>query len=433
VAAAGVREAFVRGGVAFVVVAAIGQALAFVASAVIGGEASPWNVTKIGWIYVGAFHHVAIEFRLPNLEVAAPAGPGSTSLSIGVALLAVTAIAIWLLFRAGRGVAERVGGGRTARTLSGASVAPAYAFPSFVLALLVEVRTRLGIGGFASGELIASLSQWQSLAFPFAIAAVCGAAGGFSSALDRAGSTARGRLVGAAIAGGTRMFALGAVMALGGLVVAGAVQPDEPVALLTPTTARYWRTVVDRQATGLATLAHHVAVLPNEALWTLVPAMGACDVVRGSADAELLCYRRFPTSLGTTVQPVTGEGDVRVPVGDATFEPAPAGYLLFALVPAVATFLGGTRAARTSAETRRRAVLAGVAAGVVFAVLVAASSLLSTVVIGYGAAFGTDATAGWIVVGPDVVGGTLAALVWGCIGGAIGAVTVSRPEGERSG
>jgi hypothetical protein len=66
-------------------------------------------------------------------------------------------------------------------------------------------------------------------------------------------------------------------------------------------------------------------------------------------------------------------------------------------------------------------VLVGVTAGAMFALLTGIMAALSSITVGYGAAFGDGP--GWIVLGPNVVTGTLCALAWGCAGGALGAAT----------
>ncbi|MGH2636148.1 MAG: hypothetical protein ACRDHU_08395, partial [Actinomycetota bacterium] len=342
--AAGWPDALSRGFLAFLAIAGIGQVLAFGVWVVTDTGAAPGAFARIGWMYFGAFHHVAIELDIPDLDVSAPgAGPGATSLSVGVALMTITAVAVWLLYRGGRAVADRAGGGTAARLLHGAKVASSYALPAFALAAIVDVRTPLRLGSFASGELHVALSEWQALAFPYAIATAAGAAGGLRSALDAGAPVDRALArVEAAASGGWRMFVVAAGLSLAGLFLAGVVQPDGPAALLTPSTARYFRTVFVRPAPGFVGLGHHLALAPNEAMWTLVPAMGGCDGVRGSESGDFLCYARFPRSVGTP-QPL-GPG-VGVPLGGATFGAAPPGYLLFLLVPAAAAVLGGRRAA----------------------------------------------------------------------------------------
>jgi hypothetical protein len=425
---AGWADALVRGFVAFLSMTAIGQVLAFLAWLVADTGASAAAAARLGWMYFGAFHHVAIELDVSDLDLVAPgAAPGSTSLSIGLALLSVTAVAVLLLFRAGRGVADRAGGSAGARVLLGAAVAPSYALPAFAASLLVDVTTPLRVGSFATGELHVVLSPWQALVFPFAIAVASGAAGGFRSAFGAEGRSEDVRRIAAASAGAVRMLVVGLGLSLGGLFVAGVVQPDEPVALLTPSTARYFDTVFERPAAGLAFLGHHLAVVPNEAVWTLVPAMGACDGVRGSASRDLLCYSQFPNRLETTV-PALQSLAVSSPFGPLIFRRAPAGYLAFLLVPVAATLLGGRLAGRRFGASRRERALVGVTAGAMFALSIGILSVLSSVTIGYGAAFGSDGSSGWIIVGPNVVTGTLCALAWGCAGGALGAATSDRPR-----
>jgi hypothetical protein len=430
--AAGRRGPLGRGFLAFLQVAAVGQVLALAVWMVGDTGVSLATSMRIGWMYVGAFHHVAIEFDVPEVELSTPAaGPEATSLSIAVAMLSITALAAWLLFRAGRAVAERGGGGTGARIVRGATLAPSYALPVFVLAMLVDVETPLRLGAFASGDLRVSLSAWQALVLPFAIAAAAGATGGLRSAVDaRRGELATDRLE-AAIAGGRRMLALGAALSFAGLFVAGVAQPDGPAALLTPSTARYLRAVFDGPATGLVLFGHHAALAPNEAAWVLVPAMGGCLGVRGSANADVLCYRRFPEDVVTAPVPFPG-GRVLLPIGGASFGGAPAPYLAFLLVPAIASVLGGRRAAERRRAAGREAIMAGVGAGVVFAALVGTVAALSTVTVAYGAAFAGDATAGRIVVGPEVVNAALLALAWGTAGGALGAATLGRLASVRA-
>jgi hypothetical protein len=422
----GWSEALGRGFAPFLVMAGIGQLLAFALWLSGATRLSIGTIARLGWMEFGAFHHVAIELEIPDLDVAAGAGRGATSLSVGVALLTITAIAIWLLGHAGRAVADRFGGGVAARAMHGAKVAPAYALPSFALASIVEVRTPLRFGTFATGELRVSLSPWQALVLPLAIAAAAGAAGGLRSAM-RARSRGRPaiRRTSAVLAGGTRMFAFGLLLSYAGLFLAGIAQPDGPAALLTPSTAHYFSTVFDRPGLGLVAIGHHLAIVPNEAVWALVPAMGGCVGVRGSVETDLLCYGRFPVAVESVDQPVSGGESLPIPIGGATFETAPAGYFLFLLVPAISTLLGGRLAARRLGVRGWPAAGAGATGGVVFAALVGVAAALSSLTVGYGAAFGEGSRAGWVAIGPGVVVGALLALAWGVVGGAIGGASLS--------
>jgi hypothetical protein len=159
--------------------------------------------------------------------------------------------------------------------------------------------------------------------------------------------------------------------------------------------------------------------------------MGGCDGVRGDAASEFLCYRRFPVAVGTTPQPLGGGESVGVPIGSASFGSAPPGYLLFLLVPLVSTVLGGRRAAERLRAAGAEAALAGAGAGLVFAALVAALALLSSVTIGFGSAFGAGES-GWVIVGPNVGHAALLGSAWGAAGGAAGAIWAGRSGSIRS-
>jgi hypothetical protein len=315
---------------------------------------------------------------------------------------------MWLLFRAGRSSAfgHRV----SVRGLSGARVAFGYAPPVVLVALLVRFDEPVELGSFVSGGVRVSLSVWQALVFPFVLAAVAGASGGVwswaSSARERPSTAARARAV---LGGGWRMFLVAIALSFVGLFVAGIVQPDAPVALATPSTARYFGTVFDRPGPGAAILAHHFALSPNEAIWTLVPAEGGCDVVRGSERADVLCYRRFPSFVASS--------------GEVAFGNAPAGYLAFLLVPAIATIAGGRWAGSASGRSGAGSVMVGSAAGVVFAALMLGGCVLSSITVSYGTTAGSVGRGGRLWIGPDPVTGTLLALAWGVAGGALGGAT----------
>jgi hypothetical protein len=335
-----------------------------------------------------------------------PAG-GSATVELGVALLAVTALAMWLLFRAGRSSA--FGQRASVRGLTGARVAFGYAPPVALVALLVRFDEPVELGSFVSGGVRVSLSLWQAIVFPFVLAALAGASGGvwsWASWARERSSAVRARAV---LGGGWRMFLVAIGLSYAGLFVAGIVQPDEPIALATPSTARYFRTVFQRPGPGAAILAHHLALSPNEAIWALVPAAGACDIVRGSEREDLLCYRRFPSFVASS--------------GEVAFGNAPAGYLAFLLVPAIATIAGGRWAGSASGRSGAGSAVVGSAAGVVFALVTLAGCVLSSITLSYGTTAGSVGRGGHLWVGPDPVTGTLLAVAWGVAGGALGAVT----------
>jgi hypothetical protein len=288
-----------------------------------------------------------------------------------------------------------------------------------VVALLVSFEEPVGLGSFVTGELRISMSEWQAMVFPLAISAFAGAFGGLWSWAASAPDHVEAGRTRAIVAGGWLMFLLALGLSYVGLFVTGIVQPDEPVATATPSTARYFTTVFERPGLGAAVLAHHLALAPNEALWTLVPAAGGCDVVRGIEHSDLLCYRRFPSAVSAA--------------GEVSFGSAPAGYLAFLLVPAVATIAGGRWAAATAERGRGAGAAIGAASGVVFGLSVLSGCLLASITLSYGAISGATPTEGHLWVGPDPLSGTLVALAWGLVGGAIGGASagVRRPAAGR--
>jgi hypothetical protein len=437
--AAGWGTAARHAALAFAVVTAVGEAAALAVYAVGRTSVSLVAFLKIGWFYVAAFHRVPIRLSGTGLDVGALTGgsvsSGYVHAGVAVAPLAVTGLALWLLWRGGRAVARTAGGGALARTLHGLKVAPIYAAPVFVLSLLVRLRGPVPIGSLVSGTLELSAAPVQALVLPLLLAAAAGAAGGLFAAEPEGPA----RFVRGAVAGGWWMLVLGLTLSYAGLFLAGIGRPDGPEALLTPSTGRYYQAVFDRPGTGAVLLSHHVAVAPNEAAWVLVPAMGGCTGAypAGGDPDPFLCYTNFPFELALPAQ-VTSATDTAAPPPRTRFGTAPWPYFLFLLAPAAATFLGGRRAAKEGGcASVREAVFLGAAAGAVFALLVVCVSWLSSVTFSGSADFG-DAldAAGRIRVGPALVGGWLVALVWGSLGGALGAVATasgSWTSGARAG
>ena len=401
-----------RGFLVFLVIAGVG----LVAAATTLGLAVPGvsigGAVRVGALYLGPFHHVALVFegelavdasRLPGANLP---GGGSATVELGVALLAATGLAVWLLFRAGR--LSAFGDGAGARALSGSRVALGYAPPLLLIALLVRFEEPVELGSFVAGGVRISLSACQAFVFPFAIAALAGASGGAwswaSSAFDPSAAQAR-----AVLGGGWRMFLLALALSYVALFAAGIAQPDEAVALATPSTARYVNTVFEQPGPGSAILAHHLALSPNEAIWTFVPAAGACDVIRGSERSDVLCYGRFPWFDMSS--------------GEVAFENAAPGYLAFLLVPAIATIVGGRWAGSVSERSGAAPVAVGAAAGVVFGVVMFGAIVASSITLTYGADPDAVGRGGHLWIGPDPVAGTLVALAWGVIGGALGGAT----------
>jgi hypothetical protein len=407
----GWQGSLLRGFLIFLLIGGIGLVAAVTTLGVAAPGVSFGGAVRVGALYLGPFHHVALAFegdlaidasRLPGANLP---GGGSATVELGVALLAVTALAVWLLFRAGRRSAagDRLG----VRALTGSRVALGYAPPVLLVALLVRFEEPVELGSFVTGGVRISLPAWQALVFPFAIAALAGASGGMWSGASSVSDPSAAR-VRAVLGGGWRMFLFALALSYLGLFVAGIAQPDEAVALATPSTARYVDTVFERPGEGSALLAHHLALSPNEAIWTFVPAAGACDVVRGSERTDFLCYARFPFETSS---------------GEVAFGNAPPGYLAFLLVPAIATIVGGRWAGSVSERSGAAAAAVGAAAGAVFALVMLGAIVASSITLSYGADADAVGRGGHLWIGPDPVTGTLVALAWGVIGGSLGAAT----------
>jgi hypothetical protein len=404
-----------RGGLAFVVMAAVGQAVAFAVS--VFGEQQV-SVAKLGWLYFGWFHHaavnVAITTRLNFPVEGAPEGPsGAAGLTagVGLAMMLATFLAIAILYRGGRAVADRAGGTGVARVFHGMKVAVGYAIPPFVLSGLLTVDVPIPENSLVAGSL--QMDSWSLswLVLPLLLAAAAGAAGGLRSGrFEIISREPWGRRAAGAVAGGMRMFALGLVLSFAGLVVLAAVRPSAGRA--------YFAAISGPPAEQTAVIfAHHVLLLPNQSMWVLVPAMGGCDGLSGGGvHATFLCYSKFPTSVSVSTDGSNGDAlTVRT-----DFETVPTGYFLFLLVPLLSVVLGGRYGVRKRARLRSESIAIGAASGVVFAVLVAVASWLASVSISLSSATGGIPANSSVLIGPGVLIGGLLALVWGVLGGAIG-------------
>jgi len=197
-------------------------------------------------------------------------------------------------------------------------------------------------------------------------------------------------------------------------------------------------------AYGIALLGLNLLWLPNMSAWFLFPAMGSCVTANlsyggSSYSSCLVSYAHVATPAA--LRGVQSLGPFAT--NPAQSPPAPSGDLAFVLVPLAAVLLGGWLAARRTAPlTRAGAAGAGALAGLVFGVAMGALAALASVVLqvhgvpgvgGGGRPIGTASL--W--VGPAIGSGTLAALAWGVVGGALGGLAagperVSPTQGWRA-
>jgi hypothetical protein len=408
-AVAGWGFASVAAVASFIVVALGGQLLAL-AVGVAGGPGSGELTPLIGWLYVCAFQHVPIVVEAVPTAVggAVPATPTELSGTIAVTMLGGTAAAAAVLTAAGGRVAARAGGGPLVRALHGAKVAPLYAIASFAVSSLATVHLPLPENPVIA-EVAIRPSAVGSLAWPLALAAASGAAGGWWSARHSARSR-RGTSpwFEAIAAGALRMFVAAVGLSGCALVALAILAPDSVAAPV--------QRLAHHGAAPLAVSAvHAVLLLPNASVTALAPAMGGCDGVYGAGvSLDAICLDRFPADLSLRLfTPESGPAPV---IGDA-----PAIFFVLVLVPAAAAVLGGVEVARRagSSSPAMRAAFGG-GAGLVFAMLLSVAAYLAGVRVS-GDLF-DGAARGVVVYGarPFEVGALAA--VWGAAGGALGAI-----------
>ncbi|MBI4259377.1 MAG: zinc ribbon domain-containing protein, partial [Actinobacteria bacterium] len=437
--------------IAFIVMVVVAMANAFAVKAAVGSAGdiegippgvqptlSTADTLRLGVMYFHTFHHTSVVLEVGGVEGGGDIAPlpvdGSGSAKASVSLLLGTALAVYLLYRAGRAAAEQGGGVRWVRAIHGLKAALPYAALSLGVSYLATFRPDLPgeLGGNA--ELSVRPSHVGAFLWPLSIGLVAGVLGGTAAARrDPSGAPRWGRQTAGALAGGSRMFVFGLVFAFIGLQIVAFVKDGDEVAL--PFNPTFLEGIYEPNATvGTVTLAHAIETAPNQAMWVLVPSMAACDTANVNLaifriEFDFLCYWDFPGEIrGAEVVPTDT-------VGGGLFEApqvpdlgtAPLGYFLFLLVPILAGLLGGRAAARRAAPaTRAEGAFAGALAGVVFAALVVVGAMLSGLaVVAEGGAAGISASAS-ARVGPDPLYGGLVALGWGAAFGALGALTATR-------
>lgn len=219
------------------------------------------------------------------------------------------------------------------------------------------------------------------------------------------------------------MFVAALGLSFVGLLVLAGVHPSS--------TRAYIDRTVGGGASGIDLAVHHALALPNQSMFVLVPAMGGCDVVRGTAEPNtFLCSSTFPKhgSVNLTAPFLRGRRQqLASPFREVRFGDAPSELKAFLLIPLVATVLGGIRAAKPAGR-RGQAAAAGALAGVGYAALVVAGCLAAALSIRF---YGGRAPASLTVL-PDPVTGALLGLGWGVAGGAIGAFLGWRPAVKKA-
>jgi uncharacterized protein DUF6350 len=413
----GWTPAVLHGGLALGVVAAVAIALALllVAGGILPGT-SVGTALREGWLLFYAFHHAGIEVISPSLElprhvdalIGLPSGY-AVDATVSVAVMGGTVLAAWLMYRAGRAVARSTDGSPFVRGIHGSKVAVPYALASWAASWALNFEPRFP----HTSPMSVHPSHVSSLFWPLAIGLAAGFAGGLRSGGESVwtsdwwkGEDWNRRWRGI-LAGALRMTVLGIGLSTLGLLILGAVHPHD--------VGTYFRTVfAGSSVTGAVLIVLTALVLPNLAVWLLIPAMGGCLEVTGSAVYQPYCFVGYGSFLG---HPLPGPPE---PSGFPQIGAAPHAFLLLLLIPLIAVLLGGLRAARRAeARTRAEGALAGALAGLVFAACLAMIAALAMVTTRFNGPFYIVST-GSLRYGPSPAAAFQLGLLWGVAGGAAG-------------
>ena len=387
-------RAALRGFVAFAALAAAGIAIGLAEYAASGGAYRLWTWIKVGFLYLVSFCGVSI-----HAQSALPPGvlPAPTGIDFRLPMMLGTALAVWLLFRAGTMIAGTSRGGSAAAVGRTAAAALAFALPTFLVALPATLR-------FPEIGTLAAV-RWQAALLPLLLA--IGATGSGVLWARRAEPTARHDAVRAVMAGAWTMFVLALGLAFVGFLLLAALKPGQ--------TGDYAGYLRDRGRFGAVLGVHHALFLPTQSVWILGPAMGGSTEIglAGGEPTRITLAGADLGALGRLLAPTrANDGRLHVALGG--------GFYLFLLVPMVATILGGRRAT-AGASGRARPLILGAGAGVGFAALIAVAALFGVL----SAPFPVPNVGSLLIVNVRASMPSMAvlALAWGVGGGVLGALT----------
>jgi hypothetical protein len=364
------------------------QVYSFIIYFVSGRPFRPWSFVKIGWLFLLSFSRVGLRLKVGGILGSLLVGPsrGEVTITIHVAFLSGTALACWLLFRAGRRAGRSCGGALSIQTAAGAAVALPYAAVAYLGSYLAVLR-------FPDQNVpLVSAVRWEAFVFPLIMAGVSGAAGALIGGLQP------GRMTSSAI-GGWRAFVSALALSLVGLLVLGAIYPNG--------TSSYVRWLWGHGHLGPLTFALQLLALPNHASFILAPAMGGCDTLALAPHVfKVLC---ISTLAGPHLSDFLSQIGSPQP-GVAT----PWAFWLFLIVPSISTVAGARWAARGQLGWSGR-VMSGTGAGLFFAALVFIAS--------WAAGIQVVAVTGPTRLGPALGTTAVLAIAWGLVGGAVGGST----------
>ena len=366
------------------------------------------GLAKTALLSTMVWHGVSLQ-----AEVALPAGEVpfgfAFQFSVSITLMLGLAIAGYLLFRGGRWAARRSSRLGWLPGIRGIQVALVYAVMVLILAFLAGIDIPLpeAPGGDAPESVSVQASKLGAFGMAFLLAALAAGTGALSGKLWPRERPAR--LILGAIAGGWRAAWLATALASIGFLIVAALNPDETRAYLEILPGG----VLARALVVVSTLLF----LPNVGTGIAAAAMGgSINLATTTNSCALISYLQFPAGVAQLDGPGIPPPDnpCALPI---ELDTAPLQYLLFLLVPLVATVAGGRLAAqRHGAGGAREGAIVGLTIAIPYALGLWALALVARV--GGSGSFFAFESSGW--VGPGLLSTVLLALVWGVLGGAIG-------------
>ena len=363
-----------------------GQLIAFAAYAVTGWD-GPWAWGRVGLATSLTSVRVAFDVSSSGVET----GGGQVIVATGALTIAV----LVLSFRAGREQARGLEGRPPIAVIAGAAVGLGFGVPAFVM----SPAATLTMARFGIDKLQPVL--WQALVLPIVVAGSAGAVGAAADVRDAVSDRLGDRVV-AACRGGAVALWWGVVGSFVALLVIAAASPRQ--------VGEYARALDRASQGGAVALAGQALLLPNISVLVLGTSMGATTTLTvGTHGAVTLTTDGVDANgaAGAFVLAVAG-------VARSDVIRFPWWFEALAIVPGVATILGG-RAAAADADNAIERTIRGAASGIVFAAL--------SVVAAWAASIAVPA---WWISGESVsLGASLRAvgalgLAWGVLGGAIG-------------
>jgi hypothetical protein len=398
-ARSGTLRATLCGFTAFAVGAGAGIGLGLAEYGATSGAYRLWTWIKVGFLYLVSFCGAGVHVDAVGGSPLA----SSTDVDIRVPFLLGTIVVAGILFLVGRSLFR-------ARVVWTAWIVAVAAFTLPVLAVSVPASLE-----FPTVGIRLSAIPWQAAAFAAGLAGLSLLAGALSGAKTRLGARGSwGLRASSALTGGWRMFSLAMWFSLIAFLALAAVKLD--------VTKAYVRTLVDAGTTGAVVGGHHALLLPNQSAFLLAVSSGAAVEANAATDEDAARLTLQELRVGPDARVLTFFIAFFTPFPDAPpGEPAAVhlggGYYFLLLVPALATFLGGRRAAQGWRMPGERAIR-GALAGLVYTVLVVGVSIFASIRV---AAPIFEVLPITIWTPPLLL--ALASAGWGVVGGVLGALS----------